>query len=105
MKLKLQAVQEEKAKLDQKLISAAQNDQQRNHSSSSEQELRELQVKYDRIETEFTQTSVKFGDLLNQYNDLEGQIAHLMDVNQRLGQENMDLRQALTLKSPSGRKK
>ena len=98
-------MQEEKAKLEQKLISAAQKDLQRDQSASTDQELRELQVKYDRIETEFTQTSVKLGDLLNQFNDLEGQYAHVVNVNQQLGQENMDLRQALTLKSPSGRKK
>lgn len=105
LKLRLQAVQEEKAKIEQKLISAAQKDLQRDQSASTDQELRELQVKYDHIETQFAQTNVKLGDVLNQYNELEEQYSHVVNVNQQLGQENMDLRQALNLKSPSGRKK
>jgi chromosome segregation ATPase len=98
-------VQEEKAKIEQKLISAAQKDLQRDQSASTDQELRELQVKYDHIETQFAQTNVKLGDVLNQYNELEEQYSHVVNVNQQLGQENLDLRQALNLKSPSGRKK
>lgn len=105
LKVRLEAVQEEKAAIEQKLLQAAQKDLERDQSSANSGELRELRDKYALIESEFARTNVKLGELLNLNNELEEELAHVIQVNQQLGQENLDLRQALNLKSPSGRKK
>lgn len=105
LKLRLQTVQEEKASIEHKLLQSAQKDLDRDQSAASSGELRELRDNYSRIESEFARTNVKLGEMLNQNNELEEELANVIKMNQQLGQENLELRQALNQKSPTGRKK